>query len=269
MNCGIYSITHIASGKRYIGQSVRISARLAAHRGYLRRRAHENPKLSRAIAKHGLDAFRFETLIIAAPEMLTFYEQLLIDGLDTVRKGYNISPIAESTRGTHRTEEQRRRMAAVQQVSMNRPEVKATVSAATKRAMSRPEVRARHLAGMQSVEGRANLLAAVKRPQYVEKQLATRASEAFRAKLTASLQAGWDKRPERRQKQSMTIAALHADPVYKAKFLASMGTPERRALIAKQAAERWADPEYKARVGGKIRETYARKKFEREADELP
>lgn len=56
--CGIYAITHIASGKRYVGQSVNIANRMRAHRSYLRNGTHENPKLSRAVAKHGIEAVK-------------------------------------------------------------------------------------------------------------------------------------------------------------------------------------------------------------------
>lgn len=257
--CGIYAITHIASGKRYIGQSVRVGERIRAHRGYLRAGTHENPKLARSVAKHGIDAFRFELLVIATPETLNFYEQLLIDGFDTVRSGYNVAPIAESTHGTKRTTEQRARMSEVQRVSMVRPEVIAAVSRGTKAAMRRPEVRANHLVGMASPRGRENFINAISSDEYRARQLAVRATDAFRSRLSASLTRAWQK-PERRQKQVAAINAKYADPHYKKKFDAAMRTETRRALIAKQASARWADPEYKARVGAKISEAYARKK---------
>ncbi len=59
---GIYSITHIVSGKRYIGSSVNILRRWNAHRSALNRHICDNPHLQNSWDKYGPDSFEFEIL---------------------------------------------------------------------------------------------------------------------------------------------------------------------------------------------------------------
>jgi group I intron endonuclease len=59
---GIYSITHISSGKRYIGSSVNIKRRWNAHRSALSRKLCDNPHLQNAWTKYGKESFLFEVL---------------------------------------------------------------------------------------------------------------------------------------------------------------------------------------------------------------
>ena len=62
MTSGIYSITHIASGRRYIGSSVNIKRRWNAHRSALNRGINDNPHLQNAWIKYGKDSFLFEII---------------------------------------------------------------------------------------------------------------------------------------------------------------------------------------------------------------
>lgn len=59
---GIYSIIHISSGKRYIGQAVNIYRRFNTHRSELNSGKHHSILLQRAWNKYGKDAFKFELL---------------------------------------------------------------------------------------------------------------------------------------------------------------------------------------------------------------
>lgn len=59
---GIYSITQISSGKRYIGSSVNIKRRWASHRSSLRRNLNDNIHLQNAWNKYGEKDFLFEIL---------------------------------------------------------------------------------------------------------------------------------------------------------------------------------------------------------------
>jgi group I intron endonuclease len=56
---GIYTITHVASGKVYVGQSDRIRRRWMSHRGNLKKSNHRNFLLQRAWNAHGPEAFVF------------------------------------------------------------------------------------------------------------------------------------------------------------------------------------------------------------------
>lgn len=59
---GIYSITQISTGKRYIGSSVHIRQRWTSHRSSLNRNLNFNPHLQNAWNKYGHEDFIFEIL---------------------------------------------------------------------------------------------------------------------------------------------------------------------------------------------------------------
>lgn len=59
---GIYAITHIASGKVYVGSSANIQKRWSQHRGDLRKGRHKNPHLQAAWSLYGETAFEFTVL---------------------------------------------------------------------------------------------------------------------------------------------------------------------------------------------------------------
>ena len=61
---GVYSITNVVNGKRYIGQSVHVESRWAVHRRYLRSGRHWNPYLQAAWGKYGESFFKFEVLVV-------------------------------------------------------------------------------------------------------------------------------------------------------------------------------------------------------------
>lgn len=70
MNCGIYCIEHIESGKKYIGKSKNIKTRWHGHKSMLRAEACRkdcNRYLYHAVKKYGLDSFKF--WVVEALEM--------------------------------------------------------------------------------------------------------------------------------------------------------------------------------------------------------
>ena len=90
MNCGIYCITNLKNGKRYVGQSINIKTRWSAHRcQYLRNLKYI---IGRAIAKHGLENFSFEVLEYCSEEMLDDRERYYIAEYKTMynQNGYNL-----------------------------------------------------------------------------------------------------------------------------------------------------------------------------------
>ena len=92
MTSGIYAIANTANGKVYIGSSVDVPKRLAAHKAALAGERHHNEHLQRAWDKHGVGAFEF--VILEEPvgeDDLVELEQVHIDILCSMdpARGYN------------------------------------------------------------------------------------------------------------------------------------------------------------------------------------
>ncbi len=102
---GIYQLVHIKSGKRYIGQSVRVEGRKAEHFWTLRHNKHANTYLQAAWNKYGEEAFEFSVLEECAVEQLDEREIYWISFYKSTDPafGYNLRD-----GGTWFTEESRR-----------------------------------------------------------------------------------------------------------------------------------------------------------------
>jgi hypothetical protein len=112
MNTGVYEIVHLATGRRYIGStSQSFVRRWRLHRIRLRQGKHHNRHLQNAWNAYGPDAFEFRKLVICAPDMVLFYEQLLLDGL---KPEFNHAPTAGSMRGATLTDEHKAKIGAGQ-----------------------------------------------------------------------------------------------------------------------------------------------------------
>ncbi len=136
---GIYAITHLASGRRYIGSAKNFGGRWSLHRTDLAKGTHHSRYLQRAWDKYGPDAFRFEVLEKCAPARLLEREQ---DWLDTTRCyesafGFNVCKVAGSSLGVKRTVETRAKLSAAKigtcpavNYLPKSPETRAKISAA-------------------------------------------------------------------------------------------------------------------------------------------
>jgi group I intron endonuclease len=112
---GIYQITHLASGKRYVGQAQNISNRIREHR----RKRNGLPKhnqyslLYRAVRKYGWKAFVFSLLErVDDISLLDARESFWIKALDVCNreKGFNICSDPRTTRGWRHTEETKKKL---------------------------------------------------------------------------------------------------------------------------------------------------------------
>src|SRR6478609_3140173 len=102
---GIYSITNVIDGKVYVGSSINVENRVKEHLRCLRLGNHYNHKLQRAWSKHGEESFVFECVWKCQKQYLLFFEQIMIDGNDAVKSGYNLAPKAGNTLGYKHTDE--------------------------------------------------------------------------------------------------------------------------------------------------------------------
>lgn len=108
--CGIYSIG-IEGQKLYIGSSVSIKRRWAAHRCNLMANRHHSIKLQRAWNKYGEQNFKFKILEEVEESMLLIEkEQFYIDKYDSFHNGYNSTPIAGCTKKRKTSNETRKKM---------------------------------------------------------------------------------------------------------------------------------------------------------------
>lgn len=110
MKSGIYKIVNAKTGKVYIGSAVDFTKRFRTHLSTLRSNTHRNDKLQKSFNLHGEGNFEFKILIECEIKDLLFYEQILIDGYEAVKNGYNIAPIAGSGLGKKHTAETKAKM---------------------------------------------------------------------------------------------------------------------------------------------------------------
>jgi group I intron endonuclease len=110
---GVYSIRHIASGKRYVGSASRgIGYRWWEHKHHLSKGQHHSKHLQSAWNKYGPDAFVFEILERCLPEHAIAVEQVMMDYYRAAdqRYGYNIAATAGSRRGIPHDAESRKKI---------------------------------------------------------------------------------------------------------------------------------------------------------------
>ena len=105
---GIYSITHIESGKLYIGSALNVEKRWSEHRAELTYNNHDNQRLQNAWNKYGPHAFEFKILEeLPHSTSLLQREQHWMDKFQSYNrdKGFNIRKKAESNLGLkHKSE---------------------------------------------------------------------------------------------------------------------------------------------------------------------
>lgn len=90
---GVYTITHRASGKLYVGSSSRgigIIARLYEHRSKLNRGLHANRKLQKCFDAHGASSFDFAILETCPAHQAAEREQYYLDLLKPWENGFNV-----------------------------------------------------------------------------------------------------------------------------------------------------------------------------------
>jgi group I intron endonuclease len=88
--CGVYKITHIASGKSYIGISKDIHRRWVQHSSFVKTESRRNAIYS-AIKKYGECQFTWQIIEECSQDILEERECHWISVFDTFRNGYNLT----------------------------------------------------------------------------------------------------------------------------------------------------------------------------------
>lgn len=199
--CGVYSITNLVTGKRYIGStSQNFKKRWRLHRSELRRGKHHSPRLQNAWNRYGEAAFEFAIVEQCDPRWCVAQEQVFIDfwkSADT-NHGYNIAPTAGSARGRTATLETREKLSKLRTGRVNSPETRARISASKRGQRMTDEAKRANAIGQRgkkmSVEACAKMSAAMlgrpKSPEAIAKSAASRrglkASDTARANNAAA-----------------------------------------------------------------------------------
>ena len=221
----IYRVTHISTGRSYIGVTNRRNPKM---RWTEHARAASNGatgKLARAIKKYGPDAFRFEVLYEAVDRLeACMVERGLIAQYGTLgKRGFNLSGGGEGSAGVVRGQSTRELLRQAHLGKRWSDESKAKASAAKK---GKPWTDAQ----------RAAILPAITSPEYREKQ-----------RVTHTGRAGIPATPEQKEKCRARQLARMALPENREALSiaakAQMAQPGMKEGIAERAKARWADPE--------------------------
>ena len=115
VRCGVYKITNLANGHKYIGSAKNVISRMTDHKRDLRKGVHANSRLQRAWDKYGEANFVFEVIEYCSEEVRFDREQSYLPEEKTLKalkdQGYyNLGPFVDSNKGRTFTEEQRLRL---------------------------------------------------------------------------------------------------------------------------------------------------------------
>jgi group I intron endonuclease len=161
---GVYQITCIANGKKYIGSSIHIERRLKNHKYLLNLNKHKNTHFQNAWDKYGEEQFLFEILKIvdiASIEAVRDVEQEILDTysscweeLFNIATKVDMSVSSEETRAKQSEamkralapEEKRKAISEQSKINWQNPEYRKKHKESLKLAAKRPEVMAKNSA---------------------------------------------------------------------------------------------------------------------------
>lgn len=119
MDSGIYQITCLVNGKRYIGSSVELKQRWSNHKSDLRKRRHANIHLQRCYDKHGAANLAFEVVERVEPSKLAAAE---LAWLETEKPELNINQRPDAPmRGKKMSPEHKEKIRAAHKAAGTRP----------------------------------------------------------------------------------------------------------------------------------------------------
>ncbi len=131
---GVYSITHLATGRVYVGSSVDARKRMSVHRWLLERGEHHSQHLQSAWNLYGADAFSFAIVEACDARILIEREQFWIERMRSAhsRLGFNIAPVAGTRARVPQSLEARAKMSLAHKGRPKSAEHAAKIGAANK-----------------------------------------------------------------------------------------------------------------------------------------
>jgi group I intron endonuclease len=189
-SAGVYAITHMQSGRQYIGSSVYMGRRWHAHRGALRKGLHYNLLLQRVWTKYGEKAFAFsvlETIENATTDLLIEREQFHLDARRKALGNDGLNLRNEASNPTRHTvsEATRRKISAAKKGRTFTPEHRQKLSEARQRWSSSPAFVASRQAPRPNRRGQRNVWSEEAKMNWKTKRQAQQ--DAITAKIDETL----------------------------------------------------------------------------------
>jgi group I intron endonuclease len=104
--CGIYIVTNLKNGMKYVGRSVDCNQRWVLHKYEARSKRRKLQALGQAIAEHGIENFKFEIFKEVSEDLLPAAEREAMSLFNTKwPNGYNVgSEYGGSSEGSYKRE---------------------------------------------------------------------------------------------------------------------------------------------------------------------
>ncbi len=221
---GIYQISNLVNGKRYVGSSIRLKKRWAEHLKDLAGGDHHAKALQRAWNKYGADAFVFSVLEFCGREILIEREQHHLDQ----GAHYNTCKFAASMLGVSPSAETRAKLSEKLKGRIFTDEHRKKISDALNE-----KIRNGWSAPIESIRRSAEK----RRGRKASSE--TRAKQSLKRKGKRSLPVGYRHSAETRQKMSERMRL-------KPSFLGKRHSDETKLAISVGMIDRWNDTEGRA-----------------------
>jgi group I intron endonuclease len=227
----IYLVENLKNGKKYVGKTIAVNVRYRWDQHvYLARHGYDLP-LSRAIRKHGLDAFAISVLWVGPVQELSAMERrFIVEKNSRIPLGYNCT---EGGEGVEQTKEIRAKISAAQKGisrKKNTPEEKYRKSEGQRRRWASYDSEERKERA-SSNRGQKRAETTIEKLRDTSKALW--ADPSIRAKMIESLCAGSQRRwsnPQERERQREQTKMRWQDPEFRRKFSEARARGKERRL---------------------------------------
>lgn len=251
---GVYRI-ELGNGRFYVGSSVDLRRRQAAHSTKLASGKHRNPIVQSSYDKHGV--FEFTVLKLCSPDQVLVFEQALLDEHFNDPKCANIAPTAGNSLGIKRSAETRAKVAAANIGRKLSPEHRAKIGAAH-RGRKRPPFTAEWRAKIGEASRNRPPASAETRAKIAAKGRGRKVSAETRAKLSAANK-GRKRAPFTAEARANMSAALrNRGPI----------SEETRAKLRAAALQQKVSAETRAKHSANAKAQWAKKRAANECCQL-